>query len=162
MAAATEERRRQTACEPLQQRVGARVIAACSEVDVVRAEKIGERLRRKGWDNANPPERLVGVPCERDFECLRVEVAVDPSEEVTARTWVTGPARSDDPQALVPFAMGGRMEDRPIDGVAHDDGVAQLDTELTMLREAELRLQDRHVRELVDRSDAAIGAVVEP
>ena len=54
------------------------------------------------------------------------------------------------------------MEDRGVDGVRNDRWVAELQPELSVLLERELRLQDRRVRELrVDPHDPLVGAVVE-
>ena len=55
------------------------------------------------------------------------------------------------------------MEDRRVDRIRDDDRLAQLEAELAMLRERELRLEDRRGRERgVDLGDPRVGAVVEP
>ena len=54
------------------------------------------------------------------------------------------------------------MEDRRVDGVRDDDGVAELETELPVLLEAVARLQDGRVRQLaVQLHEPRVGAVVE-
>ena len=55
------------------------------------------------------------------------------------------------------------MEDRRVDRIRDDDRLAQLEAELAMLGERELRLEDRRGRERgVDLGDPRVGAVVEP
>jgi hypothetical protein len=53
------------------------------------------------------------------------------------------------------------VEDGSVNGVVDDDRTAQLEAELLVLRKAELRLQDRDLRQRVDLRDAPVGAVVE-
>ena len=55
------------------------------------------------------------------------------------------------------------MEDRRVDRVRDDDRLPQLEAELAMLRERELRLEDRRGGERgIDLGDPRVGAVVEP
>ena len=78
---------------------------------------------------------------------------------------IVGPARRDHPYlpALERLAAGWRVEDRRVDCVRDDNRLAQLEAELTVFRERELRLEDRRGRQCsVDLGDPRVRAVVEP
>ena len=158
-------RRRQTARERLEERVGAGIVAARREVDVLRAQERRERVRVERADDVDALERRRRAPGERQLVARVVEVAVEPGERLTALAGVVRPARRDqpDPPPLERLAARRRMEDRRIDGVRDDHRVAELEPELAVLLERELRLEDRRGRELgVHRCDPRVCAVVEP
>ncbi len=111
------------------------------------------------WSN-----RYVCLADERQLEPLSVEVAIEPRERLGALARIEGPAGRDDPDlpAVEGLALRRSVEDRRVDGVRDDDGVAELEAELAVLLEAVARLEDGRVRQLaVQLHEPRVGAVVE-
>ena len=155
----------QAARKRFEQCVRARVVAARSDVHVLRPEQVGERVRIERPDDAEALERGRRPPCERELEPVGIEVPVEPGERLRALAGIVRPAARDQPHPppLQRIAARRRMEDRRVDRVRDDDRLPQLEAELAMLRERELRLEDRRGRERgVDLGDPRVGAVVEP
>src|SRR5262245_64119705 len=164
MAAAPAVRRRETARERLEERVRAWIVTARGDIEVLRAEEIGERARVEWPDDAHVLEGSGRAAGERDLVAGVVEVAIEPRERVAALARVVRPARRDhaDASPLERVPALGSVEDRGVDRVRDDHGVTELDPELAVLLEGEPRLEDRGRRELgVDPRDPPVGAVVE-
>src|SRR5438067_8984214 len=165
MTAAAEKGGGKSAGQRLEQRVRAGIVAARGQIDVVRAQQVGERRRGERSYDTDPPEARLGTAGECDLVRIEVEVPVDPAENVGALARVVRPAGRDDTHATARerVARGGRMKDRRVDGVRDHHRVAKLEPDLAMLVQAVLRLDDGRVRKLaVDGDDPAVGAVVEP
>ena len=92
--AAREERRGKAAGERLQQRVRAGVVAARGDVDVVRAQELGDRRGVDRPDRPDPLERDRALADEGQLVAIPVEVAVEPGEGLGALADVRRPARS--------------------------------------------------------------------
>ena len=165
MAAARAVERREAAGQRLDQRVRARVVAARRDVGVVAAKLVRERAGGERTDGRDPREGLGRTPDEGQLEALRVEMLVEPAEDVCALVRVVGPARGDEAE-LSPrdrLAGIGRVEDQRVGRVPDDHRLRELDPQLAMSVEAEPRLGDRRVRQVaVDLLDPAVRAVVEP
>ncbi len=126
VAAAASVRRGQAAGERLEKGVGARVVAARGDVEVLGAEEVGERVRVEGPDGANPFEAQRRPPREGHLVAGVIEVRVEPGERLAALPRVVRPARRDHPHSATVqgFPARGPMEDRGIDRVRDHDGVA--------------------------------------
>ena len=96
MSAARAERRRQAACEGLEQRVRAWIVVARREVDVLRAQERGERVRVERADDVDVLELPRRAPGERHLVAGVVEIAVEPDERVSALARIVRPARRDE------------------------------------------------------------------
>ena len=165
-APAVAVRGRQAAGERFEQCIRARVVAARSDVRVLRPQQVGERARFERPDDADPLETAVGgrpanVSSNRSGSRFR-----------SSHTSVSAPLRGlsdqlarDHPEPAYPpdgSRLVGGMEDRRVDRVRDDDRLAQLEAELTVLCERELRLEDRRGRQRgVDLGDPRVRAVVE-
>ncbi len=70
-----------------------------AEIDVVRAQQVGDLVRGHRPDRPDPLEPLGGLTDERELVATPVEVAVEPREGLCALSRIRGPARRDDPRA---------------------------------------------------------------
>ena len=78
--------------------------------------------RAERAEHADALERLVRPTRERQLVAVVIEVRVEPREDVRALVRVVRPARRDhaDAPPLERLALGGRMEERRVDGVRDD------------------------------------------
>ena len=167
MPAAVAVRGRQTARERFQEGVRARVVPAGCDVErPACAASAASALESSGPTTRIRSKPAVGgrpanVSSKRSGSRFRSSHSSAPtplrglSDQLDATTLTFLPSSGSRPR--------WRVEDRRVDGVRDDDRLAQLEAELAVLRERELRLEDRRGRERgVDLGDPRVRAVVEP
>ncbi len=128
------------------------------------AQQSRHAVRVERSNVADAFERQRQLSDEGQSRQRRVEVGVEPGQDVSALPRVLRPARRDDAERTAGdrLVCVRRMEDRRIDGVRDHDRVSERDPELGVLLEAVARLQNRRVRKLgVDLGDPRIRPVVE-
>src|SRR5262245_49772219 len=95
MTAATQKSGGQTARHRLQQCIGARVVPARRDVDVMLTQEVRQRLRRERSDRADALETLPRVSRKGQVEVGEVEVLVEPRQDLRAFPRIVRPARRD-------------------------------------------------------------------
>src|SRR6266851_3194118 len=164
MSAAPTEGGRETARESFEERIRAGIVLTRREIHVLRAHQLCERLGGKRPDETDALESCLRVARERELMRIEIEIAVEPFQDLCAFAWIVRPAAGDHTQGSTRLRTVARRrpKDRRVDCVVDHDRSSQLESELAVLVEAVVGLQDGRVRELVvDGCDPPVGAVVE-
>lgn len=96
VSAAVPVEDREAAGEGFEDGVGARVVAAGGEVDVMLAEEIGEGFGGEGREMGNVLEGGLDAADEGVFDAGMIEVGIEPLVDVEAFVGVIGPGGGDD------------------------------------------------------------------